>query len=236
MLREFWSEIRRRKVFRATIAYAFVAWLVIQIADTTFEPLHLPDWALTLLIALVIAGLPLAVILAWVFDLTPEGLERDKGDRAVAAPGVAPTDNSIAILPFADLSPEQDQAYFCEGVAEEILSVLSRVDGLRVASRRSTLRFRQDTADIREIGGALEVATVLEGSVRKEGDKLRITAQLVDVASGHNLWSHRYDREQREIFSIQDQIAENIASVMELSLRPQDRCVSQRAGTSDIEA
>ncbi|NNF66585.1 MAG: hypothetical protein HKM98_03655, partial [Gammaproteobacteria bacterium] len=224
MIRKFWSEIRRRKVFRATVAYALVAWLVIQIADTTFEPLHLPDWALTFLVAIAIAGLPLAIILAWIFDLTPDGLQRDSPEDSERPTTINPDDHSIAVMPFADLSPGQDQAYFCDGVAEEILNVLSRVEGLRVATRRSTLRFRQASADVREIGDALKVATVLEGSVRKDGENLRITAQLADTVSGTQLWSHRYDRQQRDIFAIQDQIAENIASVMKLSLRQQDRC------------
>lgn len=239
MLRDFWSEIRRRKVFRAAVAYAVVAWLVIQIADTTFEPLHLPDWALTLLIALAIAGLPLAVALAWLFDLTPAGLERDRGSGAGAA-ARPPPEASIAVLPFADLSPNEDQAYFCEGVAEEILNTLTRVDGLHVAARRSTLPYARtgggNAANYSDIGAALNVATVLEGSVRKDGDRLRITAQLVDVADGTHRWTHRYDRGMSDVFAVQDEIAENIARVMQLSLRPQDRCIEHRAGTTDIEA
>ncbi len=229
MLRQFWAEIRRRKVFRATVAYAIVAWLIIQIADTTFEPLHLPEWALTLLIALAIAGLPLAIVLAWVFDLTPQGLERDAG-TADKIPG----DPSVAVLPFADLSPEGDQAYFCEGVAEEIINTLSRVEGLKVASKRATRRL--GNADVAEIGAALQVATVLEGSVRKDGDQLRITAELTDSATGEHLWVHRYDRELCDIFAVQDEIATNIARVMQLTLDPEDDCARRKSGTTNIEA
>ncbi|MBT8137742.1 MAG: tetratricopeptide repeat protein [Gammaproteobacteria bacterium] len=240
MLRKFLAEIRRRKVFRAAVAYSVVAWVVIQIADITFEPLHLPGWALTLLIALAIAGLPLAVVLAWLFDLTPAGLERDRGDAGNSASQSPPPDASIAVLPFTDLSAEGDQAYFCEGVAEEILNTLMRVDGLKVAARRSTMPYARtggrSTADFSEIGAALNVATVLEGSVRKEGNKLRISAQLIDTADGNHRWTHRYEREMSDVFAVQDQIAENIARVMQLTLQPQDRCIAQRAGTSDIEA
>ncbi|MDH3588725.1 MAG: tetratricopeptide repeat protein [Gammaproteobacteria bacterium] len=237
MLRGLWSEIRRRKVFRATVAYAIVAWLIIQIADTTFEPLHLPDWTLTLLVALVLAGLPLAIILAWLFDLTPEGLERDSGGATeTTGTGTEPAGPSIAVLPFADLSPNGDQTYFCEGVAEEILNTLSRIDDLRVVSRRSAQHFARDSSEVREIGAALNVATVLEGSVRKDGDMIRVNAQLVDTVDGSHLWSHRYDREICDIFAVQDEIADNIARVMQLSLSPKDRCVEQRAGTSDVEA
>lgn len=240
MLRELWSEIRRRKVFRATVAYAVVAWVVIQIAETTFEPLRLPDWSLTLLIALALAGLPLAMVIAWFFNITPEGLARDTGndndDQAQSTDHSGPIGHSVAVLPFADLSEERDQNYFCEGVAEEIMNVLARVDGLRVTSRRSTLQFAQNTADISEIGKALDVSTVLEGSVRRDGDMLRITVQLIDVNGGHHLWTQKYDRRRQDIFTVQDEIAEKVAAAMQLTLHPEDRGSSQRAGTTEIEA
>ena len=233
---EIFAELRRRKVFRAAIAYAIAAWVIIQIADVIFDPLHLPEWALTLLIAVVAAGFPLVVVVAWLFDLGPEGLERDTAGQADTATAAAPARHSVAVLPFADLSPDGDQAYFCDGIVEEIINTLARVGGLDVASRWSTQRFRGQPVGVQDVGRELDVAWVLEGTVRKNGDRLRVTAQLSDTASGYHIWSQRFDRQMSDVFAIQDEIAGSIAGEMQLELRPGDRCSAQEAGTANSDA
>lgn len=241
-MKRFVAELRRRKVVRAGIAYGVVAWATIEIASATFEPLHLPEWSLTFVIIVAAAGLPLTIVLAWLFDLGPEGLERDTGaepaipQAAVAAGHDANAAPSVAVLPFADLSPDGDQAYFCDGIVDEIISSLSRVDDLHVTSRFATLQYRHREASIQDIGNALNVAHVLEGTVRKSGDNLRITAQLVDATNGYHVWSQRFDRPMRDVFAIQDEIAASIAEAMELRLHPLDRCSPEQAGTADSEA
>ncbi len=143
---------------------------------------------------------------------------------------------SVAVLPFVDMSPNKDQDYFCEGIAEELINGLGRIQNLRVASRTSAFQFKETTLDIREIGDRLSVSTVLEGSVRKAGDHLRITAQLVNVTDGYRLWSDRYDREMKDVFAIQDEIAESIVDALEVTLSPKERRAIQSVATRDVEA
>ena len=217
-----WSQLRERKVIRVAITYVLVGWVLMQIGEVTFAGLGIPSWALTLLIVLVISGFPIALILAWAYELTPQGIRRDSvgyveslskaDDYLEGAP-------SVAVLPFDDMSPKGDQVYFCEGIAEEILNALCKVANLRVASRVAAFHFSSNNASIQEIGRKLKVQTVLEGSVRKSGDKLRITAQLVDTQNGYHLWSRQYDRQLEDIFDIQEEIANSIASALSLSLK-----------------
>src|SRR5512137_1576977 len=183
----WFGELRRRKVLRVAAAYLVGGWLLIQVADATFEPLGLPAVALKFVIVAVALGFPLACFLAWAFDITAQGIERTPARAAppVEPPAAVPPRTaidgppSVAVLPFVDMSPARDQGYFCEGIAEEIINSLCCVGGLRVASRTSAFQFRDRSADIREIGRLLGVGSVLEGSVRKAGDRIRITAQLV---------------------------------------------------------
>jgi len=165
-------------------------------------------------------------------DLRNE-LEQLKHERVSMKEKFGP---SIAVLPFADMSPERDQEYFCEGMAEEILAALSRVRGLRVASRTSSFRFRNATADSREIGRRLRVGTLLEGSVRKSGGRLRISAQLIDVDEGYHLWSERYDRELTDVFDIQDEIARSIAAALKVTLTAAEKGEIQKTPTRDVQA
>lgn len=229
---QFFSELRRRKVFRAAVAYVVAAWLVIQVADVIFEPLHVPGWVMTALITIVALGLPLVIVLAWAFDIGPGGLERDSRDSA----GAATVEASVAVLPFSDLSPAADQEYFCAGIVEEIINTLSRVDGLHVASRFSTQQYRARSANVKEVGRELAVANIVEGTVRKEGERLRISVQLSETATGYQVWAKRFDRQMADIFVIQDEIAASIAEAMQLQLRPADQCQAQDAGTANSEA
>jgi adenylate cyclase len=247
------AELRRRKVIRVAATYGVVAWVVVQIAETVFEPLLLPDWALTLVVVLAILGFPLAVALAWAFELTPAGIKKeiagtdaDVGPAvpatsapaaATAAPAlVAPPAASVAVLPFVDLSETQDQAYFCDGVAEEILNSLTHVSGLSVAARASSFQFKGQAGNIAEIARHLNVGTVLEGSVRKSGDRLRVTAQLVSAGDGFHLWSERFDVDAADVFAVQDNIAASIAAALRVSLDPQQRQLMQLGRTSSVEA
>jgi TolB-like protein/Flp pilus assembly protein TadD len=232
--RAFIFELRRRKVIRVGLVYIVLAWVIVQVVDATFEHLPLPKGSATLVIVLLMIGFPLALALAWAYEFTPGGLKRDlpeSGQQGVEQAGTVEQDlpeASIAVLPFMDMSPDRDQGYFCDGVAEEILTTLTRVTDLHVASRTSSFRFKGQAMDIADIARKLRVRTVLEGSVRKAHDKLRITAQLIDAATGFQLWSARYDRGIEDIFSIQDEIARNIAEVLEVRLAP-CKCVSTQS-------
>ena len=251
-LQHWIAEMRRRKVFRVAVVYLVVAWLLIQVADATFEPMGLPAWTLRLVITLAVLGFPLACGLAWAFDVTPKGIERTAPAEPPAAPAApsptappavagtaaseAPSLDSVAILPFADMSPGRDQEYFCDGIAEEIINSLCCIRDLRIASRTSSFQFKGRAADVREIGKVLGVGTVLEGSVRKAGDRVRITAQLVGAGDGYHLWSESFDRSLEDVFAIQTEIAQKIVSALRVSLSRQERELIERRGTSNVEA
>ena len=219
----FWKQLKERKVIRVGIAYVVVGWILMQIGEVTFEALTLPAWSLTLLIVLVLLGFPIALVLAWAFEVTPEGIRKDSASPAPEPEEVPPeldkSAPSIAVLPFDDMSEHGDQGYFCEGIAEEVLNALCKVANLRVASRVTAFRFGGKKADVKEIGMKLRVQTVLEGSVRKSGDKLRITAQLVKTSDGYHLWSRQYDRGVEDIFEIQEEIADSIANALSVTLK-----------------
>jgi TolB-like protein len=170
---ELSAELKRRHIYPVTAAYAVVAFILLQIGEITFQPLGLPNWVMVGLIGLVLVGFPVVIVLAWIFDITPTGIRRDRspGFRAV----VADDKPSIAVLPFADMSPEQDQGYFCEGVAEEILNALTKIEALSVAARSSSFQYKAGGGDVRRMGQELGVKTLLEGSVRKS-EKTAITS------------------------------------------------------------
>jgi len=215
-LSELPRELKRRRVYPVVAAYAVVGWILLQIGEVTFTPLGFPDWVMTGLVVLVIAGFPVVLVLAWIFDIeTTAPLEEEKRDVAV-------TDDlpSVAVLPFADMSPDKDQAYFCEGIAEEILNALTRIPNLYVAARMSSFQYHERAGDVRKIGRALGVRAVLEGSVRKSENHLRVAVQLVKVADGYHLWSKIFDEELKDIFTIQDEIATCVAEAMLDTLTP----------------
>jgi adenylate cyclase len=251
-LHTWFAELRRRKVFRVATVYLVAAWLAIQVADAVFDPMGLPGWTLKLVIVLLALGFPVACALAWAFDVTPQGIERTPAARpmpdAVQEPGtalpapvavpVAPPlpGPAVAILSFADLSPGRDQEYFCDGIAEEIVNALCCVSGLRIASRTSAAQYKGRSADVREIGKALGVGAVLEGSVRKAGNRVRITAQLVNAADGYHLWSESFDRGLEDVFATQTEIAQKLVRALRLSLTPQEAGLLERGGTRSAQA
>ena len=237
-LKHFIDEVRRRRVFRVAVVFLVVGWIVIQVAGATFGPLGLPDWSLKLVIMLVVLSFVLACALAWTYDITTRGIERTAPASPVIetpASAAAP-EASVAILPFADLSEAHDQDYFCDGLAEEILNALAAISGMRVASRTSSFRFRDGNADAREIGRALNVAAIMEGSVRKAGEQVRVTAQLIDAGNGYHLWSENFDRRLEDIFAIQEEIARSVARALRVTLHKPDVLDIGRNAPSDVRA
>jgi adenylate cyclase len=231
---QLFRELKRRHVYTVIATYAVVSWVLLQVGEVTFGPLHVPEWVMSRLIVLVVIGFPIVVVLAWFFDLTRHGI------RLTAKLPLHSTDDnerpSIAVLPFADMSPERDQGYFCEGVAEEILNALSNIPQLRVAARSFSFESRESRGDLRRIGQELGVKSVLEGSVRKSNNHLRVTAQLVAVSNGYHLWSKSFDRELKDIFAIQDEIAKSIAETLLESITPLQRSALKTTSTSDVTA
>ena len=228
------AELKRRRVYPVITAYAVVAFVLLQLGEITFQPLGLPNWIMIALIVLVIIGFPITVALAWIFDITPHGIHRTSKYQDA---GTAASDKpSIAVLPFVDMSPEQDQGFFCEGIAEEILNALTKIRQLSVVARSSSFLYNTGAADAREIGRELGVKTILEGSVRKSGNRLRITAQLIKAADGYHIWSKSYDQELQDVFEIQDEIAKSIAEALLKSLTPTQHSALRTTVSKDVGA
>jgi len=269
----FLGELKRRNVIRMALLYIVAAWVLLQIADVLFDPLGLPVWTFRMVLGLLLLGFPLALIFAWVFEMTPEGLKRERDidrsasavahtgrkmntvivvllivaiaglaidrlipesgqppaaatavtgpERAAADAGTreaAAADTSIAVLPFVNMSGDPDNEYFSDGLSEELLNTLVRLGGLKVTGRTSSFAFKGQNQDLREIGRLLNVANVLEGSVRKAGNRVRITAQLIKTSDGYHLWSDTFDRELDDIFAIQAEIAERVSDALQVTL------------------
>ena len=268
----FFEELKRRNVIRVAIAYAAVAWLLLQVADVLLPAFGSPPWVMTAFATLLILSFPVALILAWAFELTPDGVKRDKDvgpgqsiahltgrklDFIIIAvlvlavgflaadkffvdsdPASQPiAEKSVAVLPFVNMSDDASNEYFSDGVSEEILNSLARVKDLQIAGRTSSFAFKSRTEDLRTIGETLGVSYILDGSVRKAGSNVRITAQLVEAESGYQLWSETYDRELTDIFAIQDEIAAEILNQLKASLLDTERenLVTQRTDSDVYE-
>ena len=242
------GELSRRNVFRVGIAYAVASWVLLQFVDVISQILELPVWAPKLIFLILIIGLVPALIFAWAFELTPEGIKKESEvdrsgsiaphtgrklniviigslvvavallvmDRQFSNPAeetsvaISDTEKSIAVLPFVNMSSDAEQEFFSDGITEEILNSLASEKSLKVAGRTSSFAFKGRNDDLRRIGEALGVDHILEGSVRKSGAQVRITAQLIQVDNGFHLWSETYDRELTDVFAIQDEIAKEI--------------------------
>ena len=224
MVRKFIHTLRQRGVIKVGIAYLIISWVIMQLADVTFPLLRLPDWTVTLVLALLVLGFPIALVLAWAYELTRDGIQRDSGDSATTqAPKTlevttATDEESIAVLPFTNMSADKEQEFFCDGLTEELLNVLAGLPNLRVASRTSCFAFKDKSVDLTTIADKLHVAHIIEGSVRKSGTSIRITAQLIEVATDSHLWSETYNRQLDDIFSIQDEITRRIFDALKLKL------------------
>ncbi len=229
-------ELKRRKVYRVALVYAAVAFVIVETGSLVFPALLLPNWTYTLVVVLAILGFPIALVLAWALEVTPEGVRRT--EPATAEPAVADgvERRSIAVLPFANISDDPEAEYFSDGMTEEIINALAQLQGLHVAARTSSFAFKGKSQDVREVGAKLNVATVLEGSLRKAGSRLRITAQLVNVVDGYHLWSERYDRELEDVFAIQDDIARAIAGKLQVTLVGDVADQLVRPATDSVEA
>ncbi len=251
------EELKRRNVFKVATAYAIAGWLIIQVVTSISEPLSLPDWFDTTTILLVFIGFPIALIIAWAFELTSEGLKKTKEievtdsvststgkklnrviiavlsmaviflliNRVFYAQSNSNSDDngemaSIAVLPFADMSPKGDQEYFSDGLSEELLNVLAKVKEMKVAGRTSSFKFKGKNEDLKAVGAELGVAHILEGSVRKAGDRIRITAQLIKVDDGFHMWSETYDRNYsaENLFEVQDEISQQVLEELKIKL------------------
>ncbi len=266
------AELKRRNVVRVGIAYVILGWVIIQVADTVFPQFGFPEWTNQFVTIVIALGLPIALLLSWAFEMTPQGVMKteevdadasithntgqklnviigaalvaalafiawqnmgpsaDEGELVVTeTPGV----QTIAVMPFADMSAAGDQEYFGDGIAEELLNVLVKIDGLRVTSRTSSFAFKgQSGISLAEIGKALNVDHVLEGSVRTSGDMVRITAQLIDVRTDTHLWSETYDRSISNIFAIQDEISHAIVDALKVTLGTGNETMVEIATTS----
>jgi TolB-like protein/Tfp pilus assembly protein PilF len=241
-LPQFWKELRRRKVINVYFWYAGAAIVLIGLADEVAGPFNCPEGAQRLVIILAVIGAPLVMVFSWIFDITPEGIkrttsmERSNWDEAHLPDYSSDFKGSIAVLPFKDMSPNKDQEYFCEGISEEIINSLSRVESLKVIARTSAFAFKDQSIDIREIGQKLQVSNSLEGSLRKDGRKLRITAQLIRVEDGFHLWSEVYDRDLKDVFKIQEDIALEITKNLNIKILGKEKEAIEKSYTVDLEA
>ena len=259
----FFDEVKRRKVYRVAAAYMIAAGGAIQLASASFPAWELPNWALRLVIVLFLIGFPIALMLAWAFDLTGEGIRATPsvaGPKAhrrrnmimlvgtgvfisAAAgffllPRVAAhkIDKSIAVLPFENLSDEKENAYFADGIQDDVLTHLSKIGDLKVISRTSVMPYRGKTSSVREIGKALGVGTILEGSVRRIGNRVRVNVQLIDADTDEHLWAEDYDRDLTDVFAIQTDLAQKIANELRAKLSPSEKAQIERRPTENGEA
>jgi TolB-like protein/tetratricopeptide (TPR) repeat protein len=285
----FFAELNRRNVVRVGIAYVVIGWVLAQVAEFALENFGAPDWALKSFVTLLLLGLPLALFLAWAYELTPGGIKREQevdrsesitrvtgrkldrfiivvlvvavgyflwerqaGDEPARAAAteieaqpvadVSPSveedakRRSIAVLPFVNMSSDQDQEWFSDGLTEEILNALARTPDLLVAARTSSFKYKGSNEDITSIANALGVAHVLEGSVRSGGDRLRVTAQLIRASDGFHLWSQTYDRDPEDVIAIQEEIAIEIATALETAMDPEALAQMVSSGTSSVPA
>lgn len=274
-MQHLFDELRRRQVFRVAAAYSVIAWLVVQAASIAFPAFGAPGWVMRVLIALVVFGLPIALILAWAFELTPAGVQRAEPSRERLLDPLAPRaaawmglgilvglvalgfygwqrpvpapltpeigeagveQGSIAVLPFVNLSSDPEQEYFSDGLTEELLNVLAQLPELKVASRTSAFAFKGKDVGIDSIARALNVTHVLEGSVRKADGRIRISAKLIEAATGYHLWSQSYDRDLLNVFAIQDEISRAILHQLQLRLPGGAAAVLAKQETLDPEA
>jgi TolB-like protein len=265
----FFSELKRRNVYKVAVAYAVVAWLLIQAASILFPTFDAPSWVMKVFIAAIALGFPIALILAWAFELTPEGIKRTDdieparskgrawiyiaiiaaalsialfflGRLSVSNKPNAPADissKSIAVLPFENLSANQENAFFSDGVQDEILTDLAKVADLKVISRTSVMQYKANTArNLGEIAQALKVANVLEGSVQRSANRVRVSAQLIDARTDTHIWAENYDRELSDVFTIQSEIAQAIADQLQVKLSPKEKAAIDERPTKDLAA
>src|ERR1700693_5389271 len=262
----FFEELKRRKVYRVAIAYVVASWALAQGLAQVLPVFDISNSAIRVVIALLLFGFPVALVLAWVFDITPTGIRRTSSAAAQTAPtthrrrnlfllaaagviisaGVGffvlpravarKVDKSIAVLPFENLSDEKENAYFADGVQDDILTNLSKVGDLKVISRTSVMPYRGKTSNVREIGKALGVGAILEGSVRRSGNRVRVNVQLINADTDEHLWAEDYDRDLTDVFAIQTDLAQQIVRELQAKLSPIEKAQIERRPTENGEA
>ena len=276
--RNFFAELKRRNVYKVAVAYAVVAWLLTQISTQVFPFFEIPNWAVRLIVLAIVIGFPIALVLAWAFELTPEGLKRTEdvdvalqkrgrshawiyvvvlgavlslglfffgrytvGNKTTprlseAATGSSIPQKSIAVLPFENLSDDKNAAYFADGIQDEILTKLASIADLKVISRTSTAKYKSKPEDLKTVSQQLGVATVLEGSVQKAGDKVRVNVQLIDARADSHLWAKSYDRDMKDVFAVESEVAQEIADSLQAKLSPAEASTLATAPTKDTAA
>src|SRR5437667_4076293 len=259
----FFEELQRRKVYRVAAAYIVAAGFIIQIGSAILPAWELPNWTFRLVVVLLLIGFPIALILAWAFDVTPEGIQATKGTAvethlrrnmiilvaigvivsAVAGFFLLPratgrnVDKSIAVLPFENLSGDPDNAYFADGIQDDILTNLSKIGDLKVISRMSVMSYRgSGTRNARDIGKTLGVATLVEGSVRRIGNRVRVNVQLINASTDEHIWAEDYDRDLTDVFAIQTDLAQKIVYTLQAKLSPNEKARLDRRPTQDPNA
>jgi TolB-like protein/Flp pilus assembly protein TadD len=261
---DFFEEVRRRKVYRVAAAYIIAAGFIIQIGSAVFPAWELPNWTLRFVVVLLLIGFPIALILGWAYDVTPQGIRATPTTSApgthrrrnlimLIATGVVVSaaagffllprasahkiDKSIAVLPFQNLSDEKENAYFADGMQDDILTNLSKIGDLKVISRMSVMSYRGDgVRNAREIGKALGVATLLEGSVRRAGNRVRVSVQLINADTDEHIWAEDYDRDLTDVFAIQTDLAQKISSALQAKLSPSEKARLDRRPTQNPDA
>src|SRR5437773_1988626 len=257
----FFEELQRRKVYRVAAAYIVAAGFLIQIASAAFPAWELPNWSLRLVIALLLIGFPIALLLAWAYDVTPQGIQATARVPAahrrrniillVAAGAIISTaagffllprasarkiDKSVAVLPFQNLSDEKANAYFAEGIQNEILTKLATVRDLKVISRTSTAKYQSKPDNLKTVAQELGVSTILEGTVQRAGDKVRVNVQLIDARADTHLWANSYDRDFKDVLAVESEVAAQIADALKANLSPSESQVLAAARTENTEA
>jgi TolB-like protein/Tfp pilus assembly protein PilF len=267
----FFAELKRRNVYKVAVAYAVVGWVIAQIATQIFPFLEIPNWIVRLVIVLIAIGFPIALVIAWAFEATPEGIKRTEDvdpialarqprkyiwllvvlagvavsiglffmGRSIGRTAVDATEfpaKSIAVLPFDNLSHDPENAYFAEGIQDEILTRLAQVADLKVVSRTSTQRFKSSPENLREIAKELDVTSILEGSVQRAGDQVRVNVQLINAATDRHLWAEVYDRKLVDIFAVESEIARTVAETLKAKLTGSAERVLAARPTDNPEA
>jgi TolB-like protein/Tfp pilus assembly protein PilF len=270
----FFAELKRRNVYKVAVAYAVVGWLLVQVATQVFPFFEIPNWGIRLVVLFIVIGFPIALVIAWAFEATPEGIKRTEvadampasagqkkhawiyivviagaisgalfflgrytaGIKAVTGSPNDISNKSIAVLPFESLSEDKSNVYFAEGVQDEILTRLAKVSDLKVISRTSTQRFKSAPSDLREIAKQLGVANILEGSVQKANDQVRVNVQLINAVTDAHLWAEIYDRKLTDIFAAESDIAKTIAETLQAKLTGSEKTAIAKKPTANPEA
>jgi len=270
----FFAELKRRNVYKVAVAYAVVGWLLVQVATQVFPFFEIPNWAVRLVVLIIVVGFPISLVMAWAFEMTPEGIKRTEvadampatkkpkkhawiyvvvigaiisislfflgrysaGTKAVTASHTELSSKSIAVLPFENLSSDKENVYFADGIQDEILTKLSTIADLKVISRTSTAKYASKPEDLKTVSQQLGVANVLEGSVQRAGEKVRVNVQLIDARADSHIWAKSYDGDAKDIFAVETEVSQQVADALRAKLSPAEAKTIATAPTQDPTA